>query len=126
MDILIVDDEPVLIDSLTIGLRMKGYQIVQACSGQHALEQLDDTNINIDIVITDYMMPTMNGLELLLTIRGKRPLLPVIIMTGYTETELVIEALKNHCAGFIEKPFTPEQLAAEIERVREAHSNFSS
>ena len=122
VDILIVDDEPVLIDSLTIGLQMKGYHIVQAFSGQHALDLLDDNDINVDMVLTDYMMPNLNGLDVLLAVQGKRPLLPVIIMTGFAETRLVIEALKNHCAGFIEKPFTLDQLVTEIERVKNAYS----
>lgn len=118
MNILVVDDETMLIDSITIGLTNNGYQVFAAPNAQQALEQLSSQNQKIDLVITDYLMPGMNGLELLVAIRGSHPTLPVMIMTAYTETRLVIEALKNHCDGFISKPFRLDQLIAEIERIK--------
>ena len=118
MNILLVDDEPVLVESIRIGLENKGYVVIEANNARKAMDLLHRGGQIIDLVITDYMMPAMNGMELLTTIRRNRPTLPVMIMTAYADTSLVIEAMKNHCDAFIEKPFTPEALISEIERVK--------
>jgi DNA-binding NtrC family response regulator len=72
----------------------------------------------IDLVVADYLMPTMNGLDLLAAVRRSHPALPVILMTAYARTSLVVEASRNRCDGFIEKPFNFDQLVAEIERIK--------
>lgn len=120
MNILVVDDEPVMVESITIGLESKGYRTVKAFSAEDALEQLSSGQHHpvIDLVVTDYLMPNMSGLDLLAAVRKSQPTLPIMIMTAYAETSLVIEALKNHCDSFIEKPFNLEQLVVEIERIK--------
>jgi signal transduction histidine kinase len=118
MNILVVDDEVLMIGSISRGLASKGYRVFEALGAQQALDQLDHGGHGIDLVITDYLMPTMNGIDLLNAIRRTRPILPIILMTAYAQTSLVIEALKNHCDSFIEKPFCLDQLVAEIERIR--------
>jgi CheY-like chemotaxis protein len=118
MNILVVDDEVIIVESIRMGLENNGYRVFEAFNGEQALEQLSYGDQRIDLVITDYLMPAMNGLELLMAIRKTRPTLPVIIMTAYAETSLIIEALKNRCDSFIEKPLNPGQLIAEIERIK--------
>lgn len=118
MSILVVDDEAVMVNSIRIGLENNGYRVFEAFNAQQALDYLDRDECRIDLVITDYLMPAMNGLELLVAIRKNHPLLPIMIMTGYAETSLIIEALKNHCDSFIEKPLNLAQLIAEIERIK--------
>jgi DNA-binding NtrC family response regulator len=71
----------------------------------------------IDLVLSDYVMPGLNGIELLKRIRENHGSLPVILMTAYGEKDLIIEALRNRCDSFLEKPFTLDQLIQEIERV---------
>lgn len=117
MNILVVDDEEIMLDSIKIGLTNNGHQVATVLNALHALEQISSQDQKIDLVITDYLMPEMTGLELLKAIRENHPALPVIIITAYTETGLVIEALKNHCDSFITKPFNLDQLIAEIDRV---------
>lgn len=118
MNVLIVDDETVMLDSLRIALESSGYRVFQALGAQQAINILCQGGRRIDLVATDYLMPAMNGIELLEAVRRTHPLLPVIIMTAYAETRLVIEAMKNRCDGFIEKPFSLDQLIAEIERIK--------
>lgn len=118
MNILVVDDEAVMLESIRIGLESNGYRVFEAFSAQQALDQLYHGGHRIDLVATDYYMPTMNGIDLLEAVRRSYPTLPVILMTAYAETSLVIEALKHHCDSFIEKPFSLDHLIAEIERVR--------
>ncbi|MEI6260403.1 MAG: hybrid sensor histidine kinase/response regulator [Deltaproteobacteria bacterium] len=118
MNILVVDDEAVMVESIRIGLESSGYRVIEAFSAQQALDHLNQGGQMIDLVVTDYLMPKMNGLDLLGAVRRSHPFLPVVIMTAYAETSLVIEAMKNHCDSFIEKPFSLDQLITEIERIK--------
>jgi signal transduction histidine kinase len=118
MNILIVDDEIDHIESLRRGLRQKGHSVLQADSASNALHILDDHGNDINLVITDYSMPGMDGIELLENVRKNFGNLPVIIMTAYGRKDLVIQALRKRCDGYIEKPFTLIQLTQEIERVK--------
>ena len=117
MDILVVDDDAKMVESIRIGLESSGYHACGALSGKQAMDQLGMEGSRIDVVVTDYLMPTMNGVDLLKAIRQHNPLLPVIIMTAYAEKSTVLAAFQNFCNGFIEKPFRLEQLISEIERV---------
>ena len=116
MTILVVDDEIVQIETLSRGLKSQGYQVDHALNGNEALKKLQDSATTVDMVITDYAMPGMNGLNLLKNIRESDRKLPVIMMTAYGDKEIVIDALRNRCDSFIEKPFTLEQLTEETER----------
>jgi DNA-binding NtrC family response regulator len=118
MNILVVDDEAVMLESIRIGLESNGHRVFQAHSAQEALDQLYFNGHRIDLVATDYLMPTMNGIDLLKAIRRRHPTLPVILITAYADKWLAIEALKNRCDSLIEKPFSLDQLVAEIERIK--------
>ncbi len=114
MKILIVDDEKTMIETLRRGLRTSGFQVFEALNGVDALEILN-TEPEVDIVITDYAMPQMTGLDLLKEIRRTSGM-PVVLMTAYGDKDIVVEAMKNRCSGFIDKPFTLETLLEEISR----------
>lgn len=118
MNILLVDDEVVMVETIGRGLRSRGYHVLAALSGQQALDHLRHGDREIDLVTTDYLMPAMNGIQLLESIRKTHPNLPVLIMTAYAQTSLVIEALNKRCDSFIQKPFTLDQLTGEIERIK--------
>jgi two-component system, cell cycle sensor histidine kinase and response regulator CckA len=124
VNMLIVDDEIVQIENLRIGLSSRGHHVLQAPSGREALNMIENDALSIDLVITDYAMPGMNGLELLQNIRWKHGSLPVILMTAYRQRDIVLDALRNQCNGFLDKPFTLNQLLHEIDRVMaNAHQN---
>ena len=116
MNILVVDDEIVQIETISRGLRSKGHHVFDALNAEEALEKIRRNTPTIDVVLTDYAMPGMNGIGLLKKIRKMHRTLPVIMMTAYGDKNLVIDALRNRCDSFIEKPFTLEQLLRETER----------
>ena len=127
MTILVVDDEKDQLKSLNLGLRRKGYRVLEASNAEDALRLLDNGRNGIDMVLTDYAMPGTNGMELLKKVREEHGLLPVIMMTAHGEKGLVIDALRNRCDSFIEKPFILERLLQEIERAKiEFLKNFGS
>jgi DNA-binding NtrC family response regulator len=117
MNILVVDDEKVQIETLRRALRSKGYQVFEALNAIEALDHLESMTYRIDMVLTDYVMPGKDGIELLKKIREKYGELPVLIMTAYGEKSMLIDAIRNRCDGFIEKPFNVDQLINEIQRV---------
>jgi DNA-binding NtrC family response regulator len=117
VNLLIIDDNADLLESMILALKTKGITAILAKSAKEALVKLNADLFEIDMVVTDYAMPEMNGLELLESIRKRDPHLPVIIMTAYGEKELLAQALRLGCNGYIEKPFTPDQLILELERI---------
>ena len=114
---LIVDDEIEQLRTLKLGLRSRGYEAVTASNAEYALQQLNEKTNRFDIVLTDYSMPGMNGLEFLKKIRSNQKDMSVVMMTAHGRKELLVDALRNQCDGFIEKPFTMDELIEEIERV---------
>ncbi len=107
--VLIVDDKNVQVKTLRRALRTRGFLVVGARSGKQALEHLENIK-TIDIVLTDYAMPEMNGIELLQKIRKIYKSLPVILMTAYGDKDLVVKAMHYRCDGFIDKPFEIDEL----------------
>ena len=107
--VLIVDDKKVQLKTLKRALRTRGFLVVEAISGKQALDRLGNFK-TIDIVLTDYAMPEMNGMELLRKIRKTYKSLPVILMTAYGDKDLVVKAMHYRCNGFIDKPFDVDEL----------------
>ena len=119
--ILAVDDEIVKLESLKRGLRIMGHELVEALSFDDALKVLNTNENGIDLVLIDYVMPGVNGLDLLKNIRKFNISVPVVIMTAYLDDGLVGEALQNNCNSLIEKPFSLDQLIQTIEGVLDNH-----
>ncbi len=115
MKILLVDDDAVQVESLMLGLKSRGYQVHGSSSVKDALLRIEKETF--DLVLTDFYMPGSSGLELIRSIREKSIALPVIMMTGYANKELVVDALHHRCDAFIEKPFTLDHLVKTIEKV---------
>jgi len=117
MNVLIVDDDLTQLETLRRGLRSKGYNVFEASSGKEALNLFKDTKINqIHLVLTDYVMPEMNGLELLKRIREQSNSLPIIIMTAYIKNDLLVDVMRFNCNSVIEKPFSLSKLHDEIQK----------
>ena len=115
MRILVVDDDINLLESIGRGLRNKGFKVIQALSAEEALKHIDfDNESAIDLILADYIMPGMSGIDLLEKVREKSSSLPVIIMTAHWRKQIVIDAMRKSCNSFIEKPFTLDKLIKEI------------
>jgi DNA-binding NtrC family response regulator len=112
--ILIVDDEPFNLDLLEQELSDLGYAVVRAESGAQALSEIN--KLAPDLVLLDYLMPGMNGVEVLYTIRKTQSDLPVVIITAYGTIDRAVEAIKAGADDFITKPFDPEHLALVVRK----------
>lgn len=117
--ILLVDDEAEQLRSLRVGLTTKGFEVIGVSNGPEALRCLSKEADRVGLVLTDYAMPVIDGLTLLERIKELGGHIPVIMMTAYGLKSLVIRALRLGCDGFIEKPFTLDEVIQEIRRVEE-------
>ncbi|HEX2261656.1 MAG TPA: sigma-54 dependent transcriptional regulator, partial [Candidatus Binatia bacterium] len=115
--ILIVDDEPLNLDLLDQELADLGHATERASDGSEALAKLD--TVNPDLVLLDYQMPGMNGIEVLKEIRKRDENLPVVIITAYGTIERAVEAVKAGADDFVTKPFDPEHLALVVKKALE-------
>ncbi len=115
--ILIVDDEPHIVEMLRLRLEANDFQVEAAYSGQEALKVME-ANQDIDTTMTDIMMPGMNGIELLRNIKGHYPDMEVVVITGFASLDTAIEAVRLGAYDYIKKPF--EDIAALIRTVEGA------
>lgn len=109
--ILIVDDEAIIRDLCIRAL--KGYRILEACCGEEALKLFDKGGI--DVILTDVMMPGMDGIELLKRLKENDPTTVVIVMTGFAEKDVILNALKADADDFISKPVNLLQLKTAVD-----------
>ncbi|MBU1161642.1 MAG: response regulator, partial [Proteobacteria bacterium] len=112
--VLIVDDEknyPLILSAI---LEEEGFETFTANSGREALEIL--ANTDIDLVLTDMKMPSMDGIELLERIKDKDQDLPVIMMTAYGTVDKAVEAMQKGAYSYILKPFDNEQLIVYVSK----------
>ncbi len=118
VNILVVDDslvERVLVEGLL--RKDPTYQVQLAANGRVALEVLEKESP--DLVVTDLVMPEMDGLELVRTMRNRYPTIPVILMTAYGDESTAVEALESGAASYVPKAQKAERLIAAVERVTE-------
>ncbi len=110
--VLVVDDNPEVLESTSLMLREYGYSVDTSLSADEAINKLKENNI--DVVVTDIVMPYIQGTELLKIVHDIAPQIPVILMTAYADMEKVIEAIKIGAFDFMIKPFQPELLIHSV------------
>lgn len=112
--ILVVDDEPHILNMVTMMLSASGYSALPCSTPEKALIIMGHERINA--VLTDINMPGMTGLDLLEKINLRHPQIPVILMTGYAALDLALDAIHKGTFDFIMKPFKPELLIHSVEK----------
>ena len=130
LQVLVIDDEPGMrrgvvkvLTRFTMSQRYleteTSFEVTEAENGKEALAALD--NGKFDVVLLDYKLPDMNGIEILNVIREKEYDLLTIMMTAYASLEVAVSATKNGAFDFLAKPFTPDELKSVV---RKATSNL--
>lgn len=118
ISVLLVDDEEAFIGTLAKRLRLRRMQVSTALSGQEALQQLQESPV--DIVVVDVKMPDMDGIEVTRKVKQSHPLIEVILLTGHANLEASAEGMEIGAFDYLLKPVSIDELVYKIE---DAHRN---
>ncbi|WP_299259647.1 sigma-54 dependent transcriptional regulator [uncultured Aquimarina sp.] len=117
--LLIVEDDVAFCTMLKTFLQKKGYEVSTSFSGNEAVLQIQEHTF--DIVLTDVRLPDRDGITLLDDIRAKNPKTQVVIMTGYAEIDMAVNAIKQGAFDYVSKPFNPDKILQIIEKALKAN-----
>ena len=120
MNILIIDDEPGLRQTVSLILADEGYDVTSASDGEEGLAKALETQP--DIIVCDVRMPRLTGLEFLDKYKEANGTAMVIVMTAYGGMEMAIQAMKRGAYDYIPKPFSPDQLVLTLKKAEERES----
>ncbi len=112
--ILLIDDDPVILDVITEILGTNGYEVVTASGGESGVKKLE--NNHYDLILTDLVMPDVDGMEVLEHVEAKSPKTMCIILTGYGTIKGSVDAVKRGAFDYITKPITSEELLVVVEK----------
>jgi DNA-binding NtrC family response regulator len=112
--ILLIEDETVVLESVRRTLQRRGYRVLEARNGVEAMRAYELHGEEIQLVLSDAIMPGTGGPELLAQIHVRNPGLPLVLMSGYTKDTMDTDRLREIGCWFIEKPFTHERLLGVI------------
>ncbi len=115
--VLLVEDEDAVRLFGARALRNKGYKVLEAKNGEHALEVIAAAADPVDLVITDVVMPVLDGPELVRRVRDANPSMKVIFISGYAEDNLREKLAESANVHFLPKPFSLQQLAGKVKEV---------
>ena len=114
--ILVVDDEQLIRWSLAERLRADGYDVVEAATGNQALERVAD---GVDLVLLDYKLPDIDGVTVLRKIKEDDPDILVILLTAFATIETAVEAMKIGAYHFANKPFNLDDISLTVAKALE-------
>jgi two-component system response regulator AtoC len=117
-NVLIVDDDDALRESLELVLSSEGYQVVAADCGEAALERIE-AGAPVDLVLCDLRMPGLDGFELIPQIARQLPGVPVVLMSAYGTQDLAVEAMQRGAYDYLAKPFRPSELVLTLRKAQE-------
>ena len=120
--ILIVDDEEIVRRTAGHMLKQQGYDVIFAANGQEAVDIYHKGWAEISLVLLDLTMPVMSGEVTLRKLQNIRPEIKVVLSSGYNELEALQRFASKDLAGFIQKPYTAQQLAQKVKSVLEEES----
>lgn len=111
-NVLVIDDEPIVLDSCRRILRQEGFDVNGAFNGREGLKKIEEDKY--DAVLVDWKLPEIDGMEVLRIIKKNHPEVIVVMITGYPSVESAVKAMKLGVSDYVSKPFTPDELKETI------------
>ena len=115
--ILIVDDDAEIRENLAVILKGEGYRTDDAGAAREAIEKAKSDEF--DVVLLDFVMPKMSGIDALIEIRKARPKTKVIMITGFATVESAVDAIKKGASDYLSKPVDGARLKAALDRAEQ-------
>ncbi len=120
--ILLVEDEDFVRNVTSEVLEMAGYKVLQASNAAEGIKLFDRHAGDVHLLVTDVIMPGMNGRDLALTLKGNCPELRTIYMSGYTQNIVLQDGDSDETPAYLQKPFSLETLVQKVREVLESRS----
>jgi len=117
--VLIIDDESDVRDVLKFHLSDSNYQVIEAENGQEGIELLKsgDNLTNVGVIICDIRMPKVNGIECIQYIRQEAPGIPIVVVTGFPDTQMAVNLMNEGVKEYLVKPVEKEKLVATVDKL---------
>ncbi|WP_367209684.1 response regulator transcription factor [Sphingobacterium sp. R2] len=116
MLILIAEDDELVLRTVEHKLVKEGHEVVLTRNGREAIEKINE--LDLDLVVTDIMMPFASGIEILSAIKRVGKEIPVIVLSSMGQEEVVVDAFDLGASDFMVKPFSPNELILRIKRLK--------
>jgi len=115
MRILIAEDDELILKTVEHKLLKEGYEVLISRNGKDAINLIEETEV--DLIITDIMMPFASGIEMLSALKNLKKQIPVIMLSSMGQEDVILEAFQMGAADFMVKPFSPNELILRIKRL---------
>lgn len=119
--VLIVDDEPDIRKVVRMTLQKAGYEVLEAENGEKAIEAINtgENRLLLDVLICDIRMPKINGVEAIAYFQQEWPRVPIIVLTGFPDTDMATSFLRSGVVDYLVKPVEGEKLRTAVARAME-------
>ncbi len=124
--ILIIDDEEEIREVLRMHLESAGYMVIEAEDGEDGINKMREGSnlLQVGLIITDIRMPKVNGVEAIDYLRTNAPSKPILVLTGYPDTDLAISLLKKGVKEYLVKPIDKKVLLEKVKKVLSSPQEF--
>ncbi len=124
--IMIIEDEEEVREILKLHLESAGYEVIEAEDGEKAIEKMKEGSnlLRVGLIITDIRMPKINGVEAIEYLREHAPSKPIMVVTGYPDTDLAISLMQKGVKEYLVKPVEKEKLLEKVKAVLAEEQNF--
>ena len=124
--ILIIEDDPDIREILKQQLEQANYKVIEAADGQEGIElmQKGSNLVQVGLIITDIRMPKVNGVEAIDYIKANAPSIPIMVVTGYPDTELAVKLLQKGVKDYVVKPVAKESLLNKVSAILLSGNEF--
>jgi two-component system chemotaxis response regulator CheY len=116
--VLVIDDEEDVRDVVKFHLSEQNLQVIEAENGEEAIKLLneEDNMVNVGVILCDIRMPKVNGVECIQYIRKEAPGIPIVVVTGFPDTEMATGLLKSGVKDYLVKPVDKDKLVAVVQK----------
>ncbi|CCQ89679.1 putative Response regulator, CheY-like [Nitrospina gracilis 3/211] len=124
--ILIIEDDPDIRDVLRFQLEQANYKVIEAANGEEAIDLMKKGSnlLQVGLILTDIRMPKINGVEAIEYIKANAPSIPILVVTGYPDTDLAVDLLRKGVKDFLVKPVEKETLLNKVAAILASPQEF--